>query len=147
MRRSRSPHVSHVTRADDEGNGPPEFMCHMWMHERPPPCGCMVLASSYLVIAIANLRHLTVHLQYNIYKSLNGIMLLHYPPASSECRASGTGQRVPCSKATRNDRGPRANERRANERRANEQTCKRENEQTDRQPPAGICRGLWPPGM
>ena len=37
MRRSRSPHVSHVTRADDEGNGPPEFMCHMWMHERPPP--------------------------------------------------------------------------------------------------------------
>ena len=36
MRRSRSPHVSHVTRADDEGNGPPEFMCHMWMHERPP---------------------------------------------------------------------------------------------------------------
>ena len=37
MRRSRSPHVSHVTRADDEGNGPPEFMCHMWMRERPPP--------------------------------------------------------------------------------------------------------------
>ena len=37
MRRSRSPHVSHVNRADDEGNGPPEFMCHMWMHERPPP--------------------------------------------------------------------------------------------------------------
>ena len=37
MRRSRSPHVSHVTRADDEGNGPPEFMCRMWMHERPPP--------------------------------------------------------------------------------------------------------------
>ena len=36
MRRSRSPHVSHVTRADDEGNGPPEFMCHMWMRERPP---------------------------------------------------------------------------------------------------------------
>ena len=30
MRRSRSPHVSHVTRTDDEGNGPPEFMCHMW---------------------------------------------------------------------------------------------------------------------
>ena len=38
MRRSRSPHVSHVTRADDEGNGPPEFMCHMWMPERPPVC-------------------------------------------------------------------------------------------------------------
>ena len=37
MRRSRSPHVSHVTRADDEGNGPPEVMCHMWMRERPPP--------------------------------------------------------------------------------------------------------------
>ena len=37
MRRSRSPHVSHVTRADDEGNGPAEFMCHMWMRERPPP--------------------------------------------------------------------------------------------------------------
>ena len=43
MRRSRSPHVSHVTRADDEGNGPPEVMCHMWMHERPPPCTPLTL--------------------------------------------------------------------------------------------------------
>ena len=41
MRSSQSPHVSHVTRADDEGNGPPEFMCHMWMHERPPTCKVM----------------------------------------------------------------------------------------------------------
>jgi len=145
MRSTGGPHVSRVARVDGEGNVPSEFMCHMWMHERLP--SCMTRASSSLVIAIANLRHLTVHLQYNVYKSLNGIMLLHYPPASSECRASGTGQRVPCSKATRNDRGPRANERRANERRANEHTCKRENEQTDRQPPAGIRRGLWPPGM
>ena len=44
MRRSRSPHVSHVTRADDEGNGPPEFMCHMWMRERPPPYRPLIFA-------------------------------------------------------------------------------------------------------
>ena len=37
MRSAGSLHVSHVSRADDEESGPPEFMCHMWMHERPPP--------------------------------------------------------------------------------------------------------------
>ena len=31
-------HAKQVTRVDDEGNGPPEFMCHMWMRQRPPPC-------------------------------------------------------------------------------------------------------------
>ena len=36
MRRHRSPHVSHVTRVDDEGNGRADFMCHMWMRERSP---------------------------------------------------------------------------------------------------------------
>ena len=30
-----SPHVSQVTRVDDEGSGPPEFVCHMQMRERP----------------------------------------------------------------------------------------------------------------
>ena len=40
----RSPHVSHVTRVDDEGNGPAECMCHMWMRERPlPPCALAVV--------------------------------------------------------------------------------------------------------
>ena len=33
----RSPHVSPVTRFDDEENGPPEFMYHMWTRQRPPP--------------------------------------------------------------------------------------------------------------
>ena len=37
MRSTGSPHVSPVTCVDDEGNGPPVFMCHMWMPERPPP--------------------------------------------------------------------------------------------------------------
>ena len=37
MRSAASLHVSHVSRADDEESGPPEFMCHMWMRERPPP--------------------------------------------------------------------------------------------------------------
>ena len=37
MRSAGSLHVSHVSRADDEESGPPEFMCHMWMRERPPP--------------------------------------------------------------------------------------------------------------
>ena len=32
----RAPHVSQVTRVDDEGNGPSEFLCHMLMRERPP---------------------------------------------------------------------------------------------------------------
>jgi hypothetical protein len=36
MRRHRSPHVSQVTRVDDEGNGRADFVCHMWMRERPP---------------------------------------------------------------------------------------------------------------
>ena len=36
MRSAGSLHVSHVSRADDEESGPPEFMCHMWMCERPP---------------------------------------------------------------------------------------------------------------
>ena len=39
MRSAGSLHVSHVSRADDEESGPPEFMCHMWMRERPPPMG------------------------------------------------------------------------------------------------------------
>ena len=43
MRGTGDPHVSQVTRVDDEGNGPPEFMCHMWMRERPP----MVLAGLF----------------------------------------------------------------------------------------------------
>ena len=29
----RSPHVPSVTRFDDEENGPPEFMCHMWTRQ------------------------------------------------------------------------------------------------------------------
>ena len=37
MRSAGGLHVSQVTRVDDEDNGPPEFMCHMWMLERPPP--------------------------------------------------------------------------------------------------------------
>ena len=28
--------ASQVTRVYDDGNGPPELMCHMRMHERPP---------------------------------------------------------------------------------------------------------------
>jgi hypothetical protein len=36
MKSTRSPHVSQATRVDDEGSGPPEFMCHMWMRQCPP---------------------------------------------------------------------------------------------------------------
>ena len=37
MMSAGSLHVSHVSRADDEESGSPEFMCHMWMRVRPPP--------------------------------------------------------------------------------------------------------------
>ena len=37
MRSTGSPQVSPVTCVDDEGNGPLEVMCHMWMPEHPPP--------------------------------------------------------------------------------------------------------------
>ena len=33
MRSAGSLHVSHVSRADDEESGPPEFTCHMWMRK------------------------------------------------------------------------------------------------------------------
>ena len=55
MRNTGSPYVSPVTCVDDEGDGPPEFMCHMWMPERPPHIAIIVtgavgIAAGFIII-------------------------------------------------------------------------------------------------